>query len=632
MINKRLFGTPISGSVRQKLEARQKVAGDLQFGQSKNGTQMIDGVFPDVDGKVQAYLSSRTPFVRMWTSVKIIEAGEVVDDIDTVIVNTEDEDLLKEYKKGIRAKYGEEYPRLKIKPVKDPFNPNMVLSYIVYNASENRDAVDFVRKVYEIGNHAYQEKYQKVEPNQNNQATTMNQSTDPLDVSGSAALAEILPHQLKTNPLLRPQAGITKVTSETQGVLGVIKKTTVDFKVNNFYDFDRIYTKYFLVPGASIFVDFGWSDVDLYNPEDLIFKDSTQGEYNDMQKFLYSEQSPNLGYIVKNQGEVDVIHGVVTDYSSKVNMDGTVDCSVTLTSSNSALLSFKTDDNVVTRIKAILTRGILYLGLREVVDEFGTVGSYPTKDLAELMTSPNYDSPAIDIETYNKNLVLAASKQLSGRTGPENNSIRTGVFIDSLNTDNVYISFGLFEDLIINSQFGFGSNKDNIINGGNLEVKSNSVYSFATFDKLAKEKQHVMLQVPEEAPKVLYPSRWGEMPEEVSVSGGGSAVRGGFGSYSYQNKKFPKEDYEKFTEAEIPEDFKGSASSNTTFANGLRKNYISRFDEYLGRIPIRELFINVDVIVKAFEQNDSVKKVFKQICDELNEDTDNLFDLRVTGG
>ena len=73
MINKRLFGTPISGSVRQKLEARQKVAGDLQFGQSKNGTQMIDGVFPDVDGKVQAYLSSRTPFVRMISNKKDVE-------------------------------------------------------------------------------------------------------------------------------------------------------------------------------------------------------------------------------------------------------------------------------------------------------------------------------------------------------------------------------------------------------------------------------------------------------------------------------------------------------------------------------------------------------------------------------
>ena len=113
MINKRLFGTQISGSVRQKLEARQKVAGDLQFGQSKNGTQMIDGVFPDADGKVQAYLSSRTPFVRMWTSVKIIEAGEVVEDIDTVVVNTEDEDLLKEYKKGKLRSGSKKGPRVK---------------------------------------------------------------------------------------------------------------------------------------------------------------------------------------------------------------------------------------------------------------------------------------------------------------------------------------------------------------------------------------------------------------------------------------------------------------------------------------------------------------------------------------
>ena len=33
MINERLFGSPISGQVRKKLEDRQRVAGEVAFGE-----------------------------------------------------------------------------------------------------------------------------------------------------------------------------------------------------------------------------------------------------------------------------------------------------------------------------------------------------------------------------------------------------------------------------------------------------------------------------------------------------------------------------------------------------------------------------------------------------------------------
>ena len=66
MINERIFGSPISGQVRKKLEDRQRVAGEVEFGDS------IEAVYPDKDGNNQADLSSRTPFVRMWTSVKLV--------------------------------------------------------------------------------------------------------------------------------------------------------------------------------------------------------------------------------------------------------------------------------------------------------------------------------------------------------------------------------------------------------------------------------------------------------------------------------------------------------------------------------------------------------------------------------
>ena len=77
------------------------------------------------------------------------------------------------------------------------------------------------------------------------------------------------------NKFLKPQAGIVSLTSETEGVMGTIKKTTINFIVHNFADYDNIYNKYFMRPGAQVVVDFGWDtliDIDgipiqLYDPE-----------------------------------------------------------------------------------------------------------------------------------------------------------------------------------------------------------------------------------------------------------------------------------------------------------------------------------------------------------------------------
>ena len=56
--------------------------------------------------------------------------------------------------------------------------------------------------------------------------------------------AEILNFQ--NNEFLKPPAGITSITSTTEGTLGVIKKTTINFTVNNFTDYDKIYSRFFL--------------------------------------------------------------------------------------------------------------------------------------------------------------------------------------------------------------------------------------------------------------------------------------------------------------------------------------------------------------------------------------------------
>lgn len=570
-INKRIFGTPLKGIVRDKLEARQGVTDNLEPGESLEGSNIAVSNYD---------YANKLPFVRMWTSVKIFETADI-EELERIEASElkspiDEQTFVNLRKKAIKDKKLDiELDKTRVKEIKDK---NGKLKYYAIVAA-TRDQQTFDRKIYEIGNHNYLKNYGEATPNES--------------VSGAFS------NESEKNPLMKPQSGITSITSETEGSLGLIKKTVVNFVVHNFYDFDNIFSKYFLAPGAQIFVDFGFADIpNLYRPQDLItFSEQDNGG---LQKYLYDEK---IGFITKNQGDVEVLQGIVTDYSATVRQDGGVDCSVTLTSKNGALLSFATDDDIVMRVKSILTRGILYLGLRAVVGNLDNDGNYiddDDKDLEQLMSTPNASSTSDTIETYNKNLLILAKQELSGKSGPEGNSIRTGVFVENLNADNTFITWGLFEDLIINSQFGFGKDNNDIVNGKNLQVKMNSSNAFTRWTNLSIAKQHVLSQVPEDVPTFMFPEWWyNDDPDDAG------------GSYSYQKGKFP----------EIQDDFFGDDFEPTT-----------EFDKELGRIPIREVFINVDMIVKAFESNSDVKKVVQEILENVNKQGNGLFDWRMKQG
>jgi len=574
-INKRIFGTPLKGIVRDKLEARQGVTDNLEPGESLERIAVSNYDY-----------ASKLPFVRMWTSVKIISPADLIEDAEEIVVSElEDPDAavpLYKLRQNVADKYGTTVDQTSVKEIKNP-DTGKVEKYII-NAT-TRDQLNFNRKIYEIGNHNYLENYGEAQPNES-------------VFEGQTYRDENFPNESQKNPLMKPQSGITSITSETEGGMGLIKKTTVNFVVHNFYDFDNIFSKYFLAPGAQIFVDFGFSDIpNLYRPQDLI--NHAENETSGVEGFLYDEKE---GFITKNQGDVEVLQGIVTDYSATIQPDGGVNCSVTLTSKNSALLSFSTDDNIVVRIKSILTRGILYLGLRALVST-GDENDYD-RDLAQLQATPNADASSTDVTTYNKNLLILARKELTGTSGPEGNAIRTGVFVENLNADNTYIAWGLFEDLIINSQFGFGKDNKDIVNGKNLQVKMDSSNAFTRWTLANREKQHVLMKVPEDVPNFVFPEWWGRFDDDTP------------GSYSYQINKLPQVLDE---EEEILESYQNGKLSGD-------------IDITKGRIPIREVFINVDMIVKAFESNSDVKKVIDEILKELNKEGDGLFDWRMKQG
>ena len=68
----------------------------------------------------------------------------------------------------------------------------------------------------------------------------------------------------------------------------------------------------------------------------------------------------------------------------------------------------------------------MYLGLRAVIGNLDADGNYvddTDKDLEQLISTPNANASSDTIETYNKNLLLLSKQELSGKSGPEGNSI-----------------------------------------------------------------------------------------------------------------------------------------------------------------------------------------------------------------
>ena len=308
MINKRIFGSDIPILVKKKLEARQNLAkgnklpGDSINSQYKDETSQGSQTYKyneiiNSDFDMEADLSSRTPFVRLWTAVSLVRP------LDTDIDELSDSD----------------YEKL--------------------TEDEKKGFVKLTHRIYAIGTNNLSTIDSIQNPNQpiEDDYGDINYAVFPKELGEKQINDTVIPG----NKFLKPQAGITGLSSETGGTLGSIKTTEIKFMVHNFTDYDQIYNKYFLRPGAQIFLDFGWSSLKtpLYNPSELLDETSENKKGYDVETKLYGEKETDGvdGYVTEQGGDQETLIGIVTGYDSKIMENGSVECSVTLTSKNSAL-------------------------------------------------------------------------------------------------------------------------------------------------------------------------------------------------------------------------------------------------------------------------------------------------------
>ena len=439
--------------------------------------------------------------------------------------------------------------------------------------------------------------------------------------------------ELTENPYLKPTAGITSVSTKTEGALGAIKRTTVEFMVHNKKDFDDIFLPFFLKPGATVVVDYGWStnSVSLYSVDDVIQSDdvfleklkttiyggTSNGEVPDEefagradQNLKLFEIDPSLkgtskdtrraawdgmrkrpsvvGFIneEENKGIVDTVVGRVITYNASVTEQGSFQCSLELVSENASLLDAEvTEDNslkflfnnkIEDLLVNLLSRGENTLN--------GTVNN-------SIFNSLSAESRARVTENFFNTLNLTSEinpdNELESNTVIPAKSLKAGIFYqsitdkkaDSTKREVLYVAYGLFEDLFLNGIIAENQSKTRV------SVNFNTEDTFVRFEPNLVKRQQQILLGDEDLPLFLLPDSWTD---------------------TYNGK----------TDASVVES---------------QKNPTAIDDETPGTpiIPLREVFISAELISSAFTSKQNVNDALEDIIEKINSDSYGVFKLKM---
>ena len=599
-ISSRVFGSKVSSDLKKRIETLQKLSQ-----RNSNPNELIDdreiqeilnvnSKFSDHNKDISAYLSSKTTIARLWTCVEVaedVDMGQTFNSKDELSAHTLQDDEW-------------------IKVLDDTYE----LHKWVYTPES--------RKIYTIGNHTLN----TLEKNPNSQMTE-----GAGDIS-QETMKILTPFEQETNmnAFLKPPSGITGVSWETDGPLGVIKKATVKFSVHNFSDFERIYMKYFLRPGAHVFLDVGYDTAALYDPKELI-----ENDIENINQKLYGSE----GFIEASKGDLDVLNGYVMDYDSSSRTDGGFDCSITIVSKNTAMADTPVDKMFKKRVEKGLQQEILGLALSGRMDKAGWYEG-----------AKQWNASVETREELDYILKLKAEKVLGGKDSKmpgddlSNNGedakfvISEGVYFGGFGDDEmkVFVNYGFVEDKILNRELALADDKKDNENennknktgnpGDDMKPKFDSRNSFVTYSKnlyKAMEHRHGFKDA-----FFLYPADWGHK----------------YATYNTKRRMVPDDrinmigDDDKYeqpgTDAGSDKESIGDIESTglprskANLVFGGSEDIISD-DKKKNKIPLREIFIELDAFKEIIKGAGNAIDILQGICDRMNKASFDITQMKV---
>tara|TARA_R100001443_G_scaffold51168_1_gene63160 strand:- start:908 stop:4810 length:3903 start_codon:yes stop_codon:yes gene_type:complete len=587
-VSKRLFGANIHPKVRKILGDRQKLAKAPQPGDSLNTKNYENFQTYNTPTHVGVGgMSSKTTFVRMWTAIdpitKVLNPDKTFsldansDATITTIKDAQDLEDKKTIKDGI-----EEYEMIEYGKV-----------YKMYRQKNKR-------QILTLGDHGYY--------------TLLNQTN---------------------NEFLRPPAGITRLSSSTSGNLGLLKKTEVEFVVYNFKEYQDIYQRYFLKPGATLFVDFGWNMVQdsASEPGNFLYEQNIEelvGDGADPDTYFYGDGADNKGeegWNDKTMGNVETIYGKVTSYDSNMNADGSFTCKVEIVSGNMSIngsvnkdvnkwVAEKLDDLV--DVYLLNTGKKLPEGLAEeftytykhahqnsflkgrwvdyaTVLGFGTIGTglLAAEAIGDIYSSYKSSSgeEEVPIDYDFLNLMFNTLSLRGGQYTPMDDSIKWGIFSRE---DENWIQIHSLEDLVFNALYAFSEKLSGVKETESSEEAFDSSWQ-ATFwpkESMMHQWECGSYECDPDGFPLLYPytrihRQWKHKPD-----------------------KYPT----------IDDAIKDGQTFYLNTEHGGKPDLLN--------MPIGQLFVNMKLVVEAFNDTDpgkagslNVLEVYQKLVAKINEET-----------
>ena len=591
----------------------------LEFQRLATGGRITDTTTPDgdilksVNPTYQDYLGEKTPQCRMWCAVAINEWHKISWDAyngEKIYQNSDgkwffwpyDEKQKKIPKEGILG------------------NDN-----------------DAERLVFSVNQH-----------NEENNYSNPLESTDIADNSSSK-----LKHfkQLSNNPLMKPAAGITSIRAKSQGAIGAIISATVEFVVHNKFDFENIFLPYFLKPGSIVCLDYGWSDVPMYDIMSAVGK----GDIN-MNEFDNDIYNPKTGFQARNFGKVRTVMGNVVSYNANVTNEGSYECSIEIVSRNAGLLEKKVEGelqnlfvNSINDVVAIVlakSYGVNDFSLDHIRKNLNSSDPIDTRVIAKRLISELSDidpdeknvigfipDQAVDRGIFHQDMASNTVFEESDNYGRVNDitnknesasDLREKIVKDSiLNKERTYISYGLFEDLFLNNfTKGVIKNKIEVDTSGNetgqkvvertfekgpgIDFDNNfdTRLTYIRWSDNLLAYQRAEMESGESLPLFMIPDNWDK-------------------SYNAKKLKINLEetDADKIVDKDSDIKYNVSTADQTS---GKHPNY-----KGLNVMPLRDLFISVNAIQTSFESQTTVNDALVSIYDEINAASGNTIGLRL---
>ena len=536
---------------------------------------------PAAGSKFHHYLGDKNPFARMWCAVNIN------DSIKTPRSNGDTQNLYQQVKRVEGGKY--------VYYARDDINEEKPIE-----VGDDKDSKNLIFSV-----------------NENNENSYGISPLEPM-VKGYQRISQLSNEFGGGNQFLKPAAGITSVTSKTQGALGALQSTTIEFTVHNRHDFENIFLPYFLRPGARVVVDYGWSDKDIVLYDQLKQLDGNNLDWTGpggLEDFLYND---NTGFIRRFHGRMNTVMGNVIKYDSSTTEQGSFNCSLEIISSNTGLIDKEvSDDN---NIKFMFANSIDDLLVNALA---ASAGLDVKTSLSQIKKNQRSNDPidtakatkeffnALNLSTEKGLITTQASKlglfyqDLSARAEP-------GGSADKLeDKEKMYISYGKFEDMFLNGMLAGTHTKKYNKNGQAVNLfimeatkdHSNIFDSRTSYLRWSEDLfniQNAPIAPNESLPSFILPSEWDNSYNSLVL--GSQGIEGSGKEAEYGPFRVTSE--------------QDKAGNNPIYSN-------------TPVIPLRDVFISVPLISKAFKTKSSVNDALTFIFDQLTSDSNLVWNIKM---